>query len=287
VAAELVERNMDKVMVLGAVDAGKSSLCTYLSNIFFREVGEAYILDLDLGQSDLGPPTTLGLGMLRGFVKSLSEASLLALYFIGSTAPHRAMSKVFRGVVKLTSRSTTPLIVNTDGWISDELAVSYKFRLMDLIGPKAVVALGEEVYELLTTSKVTAFKAQPPIHVLKRSREDRRLSRERRFYEFLKNGRIRVFNLKSLTYEGLRDERESMNSLVGLLNSEEWLLGIGVLKGLNLKKGYVKVYTNFGGKVYSIVEGNVKLDEAGREIPSNSYNGIRDASQTETSTSNI
>ncbi|MEM2901552.1 MAG: Clp1/GlmU family protein [Candidatus Bathyarchaeia archaeon] len=270
VAAELVKRNLEKVMVLGAVDAGKSSLCTYLSNIFFEKMGKAYILDLDLGQSNLGPPTTLGLGEVRSYIKSLGEACTLALYFVGSNTPHNALNKVFRGVVKLTTVGlTAPLIINTDGWISDELAVSYKLRLIELIKPKALVALGEEANKLLTASEVTAFKAQTPPYVLRRSREDRRIIRERRFYEYLKNGRPRFFNLKSLTYEGLRDEKESLRSLVGLLNSEGWLLGIGVVKELSLKKCYVKVHTNFDGKVHRIEEGDVKLDDQGREIPPN------------------
>jgi len=52
------------VMVLGAPDTGKSTLCRYLVYRAFAAGHPAALVDLDLGQSHLGPPTTLALALI-------------------------------------------------------------------------------------------------------------------------------------------------------------------------------------------------------------------------------
>ena len=44
-------------------------------------------MDADLGQSDIGPPTTVGLGRVRLPVERLGDAEVVGLYFVGSTSP--------------------------------------------------------------------------------------------------------------------------------------------------------------------------------------------------------
>ncbi|MGC9346339.1 MAG: Clp1/GlmU family protein, partial [Candidatus Bathyarchaeales archaeon] len=46
-------------MVLGTVDSGKTSFCTYLTNKLLNGKQKVAILDGDLGQSDVGPPCTV------------------------------------------------------------------------------------------------------------------------------------------------------------------------------------------------------------------------------------
>jgi polynucleotide 5'-kinase involved in rRNA processing len=54
-----------RAMVFGAPDSGKSTLSRYLVYRAFAAGKPAALVDLDLDQSHLGPPATLGLGLLR------------------------------------------------------------------------------------------------------------------------------------------------------------------------------------------------------------------------------
>ncbi|GAG92897.1 unnamed protein product [marine sediment metagenome] len=88
-------------MVLGATDTGKS-ICTLLFAKFWvkhgRKVG---IVDVDMGQSDLGPPTTIGMVLINKPIKNLAEVSADTLYFVGSTSPLNYFLPTICGTKKL------------------------------------------------------------------------------------------------------------------------------------------------------------------------------------------
>lgn len=52
----LAEMERGKVMVLGATDVGKSTLCAYLVNTLTARGLRLRVVDGDLGQADIGPP---------------------------------------------------------------------------------------------------------------------------------------------------------------------------------------------------------------------------------------
>ena len=70
-AEALGEMNQGKVAVIGPADVGKSTLCVYLVN---RLLGQKlFIIDADVGQADLGPPTTIARAEPKNSVTSLTE----------------------------------------------------------------------------------------------------------------------------------------------------------------------------------------------------------------------
>jgi polynucleotide 5'-kinase involved in rRNA processing len=74
------------VLVLGARDTGKTTLVTYLAHALLADGGSVVVVDADLGQSEIGPPTTVGLGYLRGRVARLAAPEVAGLH---SSAPSR------------------------------------------------------------------------------------------------------------------------------------------------------------------------------------------------------
>ncbi len=56
---ELYSGKLVVAMVVGGVDSGKSSFCTYLTNCLVSAKRRVAVLDEDLGQSDVGPPCTV------------------------------------------------------------------------------------------------------------------------------------------------------------------------------------------------------------------------------------
>ena len=84
-------------IVIGASDAGKSTLVAALASALVSRGARVAVVDGDVGQSEIGPPTTVGLGHVTGPVTRVSEAASLALQFVGVSSPARDLRGVGSG----------------------------------------------------------------------------------------------------------------------------------------------------------------------------------------------
>ena len=70
------------MLVIGETDTGKTHFTTYLASALLSRGDAVAVVDADLGQSDIGPPTTVGLGRVRLPVERLADAEVVGLYFV-------------------------------------------------------------------------------------------------------------------------------------------------------------------------------------------------------------
>ena len=116
------------VMVVGGVDSGKTSFCLYLANRALKEKRSVALIDADLGQSDLGPPSTIGSCRLTRPIIDPFEVGASNVCFIGVTSPSGAVSKIVEGIMSMKEnalkKGVDVLIINTDGWVEGEEAIS-------------------------------------------------------------------------------------------------------------------------------------------------------------------
>ena len=81
------------------------------------------VVDADLGQSDIGPPTTVGLGRLCPPVERLADAEVLGLYFVGSTSPQGHLLPTVLGTRMMTEKALRlgldRVIVDTSGLVKE------------------------------------------------------------------------------------------------------------------------------------------------------------------------
>lgn len=75
------------ILFLGKVDTGKTTAVTILANELISKGKKVGIIDADPGQSDIGPPGTIGLGFPEGKIDKLSDVPPVKLAFVGSTSP--------------------------------------------------------------------------------------------------------------------------------------------------------------------------------------------------------
>ncbi|MBS7635831.1 hypothetical protein KEJ37_00560 [Candidatus Bathyarchaeota archaeon] len=195
-------------LVLGTVDSGKTSFCTYLVNKLLNEKRKVAILDGDLGQSDIGPPCTLAYAFVPRHVTDLFNLEAKNAFFVGVTSPSRAAEKVIYGLTLLKSEilsgNSDFVIVNTDGWVEGEDAVRYKAQLIEKIEPSIIYCIQQDEKLKPLIEAVKLFRTviiDSPQTIKQRSRDKRRSLRELGYIKYLKNSRVQSIPMSWLKIE--------------------------------------------------------------------------------------
>jgi polynucleotide 5'-hydroxyl-kinase GRC3/NOL9 len=195
-------------MVLGAVDSGKTSFCTYLINRLLREKKKVVIIDGDLGQSDIGPPCTVAYTFATKPITDLFNLEAKNASFIGVTSPNTATEKVIDGLISIKREilSSNPdfVVINTDGWVEEDEAVNYKIQLVKNLNPDVVFCIQQkdEMSPFLKTlEKFTTFVVDSPPAIKQRSIGKRRTLRELGYIKYLRNAKVQSLPLSWLKIE--------------------------------------------------------------------------------------
>jgi polynucleotide 5'-hydroxyl-kinase GRC3/NOL9 len=198
------------VMVIGGIDSGKTSFCVYLANEALKKKLKVAVIDADLGQSDIGPPSTIALSRIAAPVKDLFDVEAENAYFVGLTSPERAVDRVLEGLTALKSRfsenAVNILIVNTDGWIEGEDAVKYKVKLVEIVNPDVIVGIqqGDKLAPILDALKgAKIFAVDSPKEIRGRNREKRKILRELNYKKYLRKAKVQSFPLSRVNIEGI------------------------------------------------------------------------------------
>lgn len=140
-----LEGTTGTLMVIGAPDTGKSTFARYL----YLRLGEFHervgFIDGDMGQSTLGPPTTMTLVVGRAD-DGFPPPGPRHRFFIGDKSPRGHMLPTLVGVHKLVSRAkdlgATATILDTTGLVSrTQGGGALKRAKIDLLEPSVVFAL--------------------------------------------------------------------------------------------------------------------------------------------------
>jgi polynucleotide 5'-hydroxyl-kinase GRC3/NOL9 len=202
------------VVVIGGVDSGKTSLCTFLANEAVMKKWKTGVIDADLGQSDVGPPSTVGFNFVTEYVKDLFDIDAQDAVFLGSTSPSGSINRVIEALTQLKDRAMEAgvdlLIINTDGWIEGEEAATYKLRMLNEVSPSVVVGIQQksELNPILNVlyGKKTLVVDSPQL-IQPRSREKRKILRELSYKKYLKSAKM-----QSLSFSWI----ELKDSLLGV-----------------------------------------------------------------------
>lgn len=241
-----------RVVVVGEVDSGKTTFSTFLLNTALTKGLKVALIDADLGQNDVGWPGTVALALPEHPVSWLGELEPSAFYFVGTNTPMGCEDAVILGVSKLL-RSVSGkdlVIVNTDGWVFEKRALTYKCRLVEAVEPSALVVMkgtgaAEAIAQVFKGANIRVVRAPTPPAARGKERELRKMRRELSYIDLLRKSSVRTISLgrvklwASYTFNGQRDEK------LGLALSE--LLGFEVYAEVC---GNVVVLTVAGEKEY-------------------------------------
>lgn len=251
------------VLVIGDTDTGKSSLVQLMVQ-FYRSKGEkVFHVDLDMGQSTIGPPTTIGL---------VTPDARQYLYFVGNITPYGIFREIERGVRRfreiLGPTAHDRVMVDTPGLVHDDFAWSLakmELRAMEadfvvLIDRKSETA---RIAEGLVELRLPFRKFKPRAAVLKKSYATRTTYRRRLFLDYFTEASIVEvpFKGKEIIHLG---EQERMGLLVGLLDSSDFLVSLGMIVGIEKEAILVLAHPSELQKVATIKFGRYSADLNGK-----------------------
>ncbi|MBN1455793.1 MAG: hypothetical protein JW945_06060 [Methanomicrobia archaeon] len=242
------------LFLLGAVDVGKTYTVTELANRFYEQQLQVAVVDADVGQSDIGPPCCIGMGLVERELNRLSDVPLRGLYFVGDSSPSSCTSECVQGAVaavqKATALGADVVIVDSTGWVEGEAATTFKLQEIAAIDPALVLAIerGDELDHIVTRLTCPVLRIGSSEHVRARTREERRALREQAYTAYFGRARRRTFKLSIFAWPpeegsiaGLYSNRDSSDG-----SAEVYRLGI--VSTLDLEHGTAVVATPVPGE---------------------------------------
>ncbi|BAA80650.2 conserved hypothetical protein [Aeropyrum pernix K1] len=194
-------------MVVGPVEAGKTSLTAVLANRSLARGIPTGIIDADVGQADIGPPGFVSLSLPGSWVIWLRLLDPVALRFVGSIEPGPVAGRIVTAVASLRARARGEgaafVAVDTDGWVKGWGALEYKIDLARGVNADAVVVVGDpELYGFLEKSlESNVYYVRSPSVQAVRGVDERRRLRSENYIRFLEGG-TREVSLKSVKIQG-------------------------------------------------------------------------------------
>jgi polynucleotide 5'-hydroxyl-kinase GRC3/NOL9 len=250
---EAIHRKKGNALILGAPDTGKSTLAHFLVTRLCGMGNTVALVDGDIGQSVLGPPTTIGFAVFESAPRHLEDAQAIASYFVGSTSPRGHMLEMLVGTKRIVDRATQlgpeVLIIDTTGFVAGEVAWELKFQKVDLLRPAHLIGLQRrrEIEGLLRPHQfrpdMAIHRLRTPEEVRMKSPQQRRSNRSRKFAAYFQEVRlyqeslngIRVVSPFRVRYRGKGLE----GVLIGLNDEGNFNLGLGILENVDVHGGAI------------------------------------------------
>jgi polynucleotide 5'-hydroxyl-kinase GRC3/NOL9 len=195
----IVKTNRRKIIIIGPSDTGKSTLTLFIANKLINRGFQPLIIDSDIGQGELAPPTCIGAKILIKQTIDLSKDQPNRINFIGNIQPigyELRIVNCIKGIYKKLNKNNNITIINTDGYIINDKR-NYKIDLIEKINPDCIICMGENNHnvDFFHTIKIK-FKKKPNIQILngqspnkqiQKSHFERREKRLNNYFSLFKN----------------------------------------------------------------------------------------------------
>jgi len=272
----ILKKENKTIMVVGDSDTGKTTLIEELLRLLVRRYGVG-VVDVDIGQSHIGPPTTIAWGLVKE--KFINWESILVedMYFVGTTSPYGNLLPTLTGarfIYDLAKEKTDKVIIDTTGMIRGGAGKILKICMTEIIRPEILLALEREKeleHILISFKKMNfpeIFKIPVSDFVNLKSWVERRDYRERKFKDYFKETKVLTLSLDEvgLRCANLKENKESF--LVSLRSKEGKDLGLGIVEKVREDKKEISIFTPLKEteEIGCIIFGNLRINLNGEEF---------------------
>ncbi len=199
----ILRERLRKILVLGAVDMGKSAYCRFLCRRMAERGVKAAVVDSDIGQKDIGPPAAITMGYFSGS-EGLCAIDPASFYFVGAVNPAKHLLPMVLGTSRMVESAKAPfIIINTTGMIHGlgRILKSYK---IEAVKPDVIVGIqkGYELKSLLKSQRINRIVTLSPAPMASaKSLEQRRAAREKAFQRYFSGSLLLSLNVDSIVFQ--------------------------------------------------------------------------------------
>jgi polynucleotide 5'-hydroxyl-kinase GRC3/NOL9 len=258
-------------VIVGAGDTGKTTLAAQLASALAARGARVAVVDADVGQSEIGPPTTVGLGSVTRPLARLRDAEVLALEFIGDTSPVRHIGPTANATGRLVRRALAAgfphVIVDTGGLVEGPLGLALKRAKLAAIDPDLVIVVqrkdeSEPIARLFARVERPALvRVAASDAATRRTQTQRRQHRDRALEDYLRDATAVSVPADRVEARGPRRAPPPAiveGLLVGILGADGDTLGIGRVRSVEDRAAKIVIETPVApGRIARIVTGRV------------------------------
>ena len=262
-------------LVLGTSDTGKTSLIARLASALAARGERVAVVDADVGQSEIGPPTTVGLGRVAGTLGRLGDAEVLALEFVGDTSPVRYIRETAEATRRLVRRALDAgferVLVDTGGLVEGPLGIALKRAKIRAADPDLVLVLqrrdeSEPIARLLDgAARPRVVRLAPSPAVVPRTATKRREHRARVLRQYLARAAPIAVPTARVPVKDRRGEtltHVDEGLILGVLGADGETLGIARVRACEPEYGRIVVDTPVAAdRIASLVAGRATWRE--------------------------
>jgi polynucleotide 5'-hydroxyl-kinase GRC3/NOL9 len=249
-----------KVLFLGAADTGKTTLMSVIAARLARRRPVA-LVDADVGQSHIGPPTTVGWTMLDGTGaaalasgQAIDASCALAargIAFVGDITPVGHLLQLTAAVslcVEQAQRAAAVVLIDTPGLVTGPAACSLWWTAQRLLRPERIIAVQrqDELRELLggLQAGLSALEVVPaPPELRRKSPQARQQHRRRLFDRYFQDAATCTLDLARLAVRttGRVPSDDTTGHLVGLTDVTGQDMAIGAVARWRQEQGQATI----------------------------------------------
>lgn len=268
---KLSEDKVKTVMVLGASDSGKTSLVEKLANFYaFSLKKQTAILDIDPGQSHIGPPTTVAWAKVDKEFNCWDKLKMQDFYFVGDVSPRGNLLPLTVGARLMwekANRAVERIIVDTTGLVRGTIGKILKLYLIDILKPEIVLALFKEneldhildCFKGIKTPAIFKIPVSPEVKI--KDFLQRRIYRQLKFKEYFRRAREIDFSLEDVVFDKSAPIHSLEFSLVSLRDKTNNDISLGIIEEFDRANKKIIIYSPVSRpeKVGRIVPGRIKI----------------------------
>ena len=233
------------ILVLGASDTGKTTVIERLLQQW-QPMDQVAVVDCDVGQSRLGPPTTIGWGLARRPCAGWSDVPLRGIVFTGAVSPEENVEVLLDSVSRMAvvARGAASIVLfDTTGLVEGPAGLALKRRKIELLRPDLIIALQrqeelEPILGAIGPVPIQRLAADPTLP--RRSLAQRSTYRSRQLARYFANASLHTLSSRSLQLVGLGPEWRGQAVTTTSLLLADRLVSLRDGHGEDLALGWVR-----------------------------------------------
>lgn len=257
------------ILVLGAPDTGKTTLCKLLAEDALAAGESVAYVDGDVAAATVGPPACAGLRLIGSSADLESGLDADELRFVGSTSPQGVVLPhvvAVASLVEMARSRADVVIVDTTSVVAGVVGQTLKYHLWELVRPDFVIGIerGEELEPIIGMLRrflsARIAVAEPLPHVVPAPPTERHALRIEAFGRALapplQRWRVQTTVFAPTLPDGF-DLSRLEGMLVGVQDDKGRCLGLGALEHSD---GVVRVATHHGDEMRGLRLGSMRID---------------------------